>query len=105
MNKFTKVNTDKKFSLNIDTSFSKSSLAKNKSGNTTDYKLTLGLNLKLKHQEEGKSEMKHEEIYFTENFIITKNDSTFEQTNYENLMKNNLTEILLNRVIIYLKTK
>ena len=49
--------------------------------------------------------MKHEEIYFTENFIITKNDSTFEQTNYENLMKNNLTEILLNRVIIYLKTK
>ena len=105
LNKFTKVNTDKKFSLSIDTSFSKSSLAKNKSGNTTDYKLTLGLNLKLKHQEGGKSEMKHEEIYFTENFIITKNDSTFEQTNYENLMKNNLTEILLNRVIIYLKTK
>ena len=105
LNKFTKVNTDKKFSLSIDTSFSKSSLAKNKSGNTTDYKLTLGLNLKLKHQEKGKNEMKHEEIYFTENFIITKNDSTFEQTNYENLMKNNLTEILLNRVIIYLKTK
>ncbi len=105
LNKFTKVNTDKKFSLYIDTSFSKSSLAKNKSGNTTDYKLTLGLNLKLKHQEKGKNEMKHEEIYFTENFIITKNDSTFEQTNYENLMKNNLTEILLNRVIIYLKTK
>ena len=105
LNKFTKVNTDIKFSISIDTSFSKSSLAKNKSGNTTDYKLTLGLNLKLKHQEKGKNEMKHEEIYFTENFIITKNDSTFEQTNYENLMKNNLTEILLNRVIIYLKTK
>ena len=103
--KFSNSNTDKKFKLLINTSYSKSSLAKNKSGNTTDYKLTLSLNLKLTETGDDKNKLKQEEVSFAEDFIVTKNDSTFEQTNYENLMKNNLAEILLNRIIIYLKTK
>ncbi len=103
--KFSNSNTDKKFKLLINTSYSKSSLAKNKSGNTTDYKLTLSLNLKLTETGDDKNKLKEEEVSFAEDFIVTKNDSTFEQTNYENLMKNNLAEILLNRIIIYLKTK
>ena len=100
-----KANTDKEYKIIINTAYSKSSIAKNKSGNTTDYKLTLSLNLKLIQLDASKNKLKQEEFSFNENFIITKNDSTFEQTNYENLMKNNLAEILLNRLIIFLKTK
>ena len=100
-----KANTDKEYKIIINTAYSKSSIAKNKSGNTTDYKLTLSLNLKLIQLDASKNKLKQEEFSFNENFIITKNDNTFEQTNYENLMKNNLAEILLNRLIIFLKTK
>ena len=103
--KLSKANTDKEYKIIINTAYSKSSIAKNKSGNTTDYKLTLSLNLKLIQLDTSKNKLKQEEFSFNENFIITKNDSTFEQTNYENLMKNNLAEILLNRLIIFLKTK
>lgn len=103
--KLSKANTDKEYKIIINTAYSKSSIAKNKSGNTTDYKLTLSLNLKLIQLDASKNKLKQEEFSFNENFIITKNDSTFEQTNYENLMKNNLAEILLNRLIIFLKTK
>lgn len=103
--KLSKANTDKEYEIIINTTYSKSSIAKNKSGNTTDYKLTLSLNLKLIQLDASKNKLKQEEFSFNENFIITKNDSTFEQTNYENLMKNNLAEILLNKLIIFLKTK
>ena len=103
--KLSKSNTDRKYKIFINTAYSKSSIAKNKSGNTTDYKLTLSLDLKLTQLETSKNKLKQEEFSFNKNFIITKNDSTFEQTNYENLMKNNLAEILLNKLIIFLKTK
>ena len=103
--KLNKANTDKEYKIIINTTYSKSSIAKNKSGNTTDYKLTLSLNLKLIQLDASKNKLKQEEFSFNENFIITKSDSNFEQTNYENLMKNNLAEILLNRLIIFLKTK
>ena len=103
--KLSKANTDKEYKIIINTEYSKSSIAKNKSGNTTDYKLTLSLDLKLIQLDANENKLKQNEFSFNENFIITKNDSNFEQTNYENLMKNNLAEILLNRLIIFLKTK
>tara|TARA_B100000902_G_C27033099_1_gene775492 strand:- start:263 stop:736 length:474 start_codon:yes stop_codon:yes gene_type:complete len=103
--KLSKTNTDKEYKIFINSSYSKSSIAKNKSGNTTDYKLTLNLSLKLTQLKTSKNELKEEEVSFNENFIITKSDNTFEQTNYENLIKNNLAEILSNKLIIFLKTK
>jgi len=103
--KLSKTNTDKEYKIFINSSYSKSSIAKNKSGNTTDYKLTLNISLKLTKLKTSKNELKEEEVSFNENFIITKSDNTFEQTNYENLIKNNLAEILSNKLIIFLKTK
>ena len=103
--KLSKANTEKEYKIIINTGYSKNSIAKNKSGNTTDYKLTLSLDLKLIQLKTSKNELKQEQFSFNENFIITKNNSTFEQTNYENLMKNNLAEILLTKLIIFLKTK
>ena len=103
--KLSKTYTDKEYKIFINSSYSKSSIAKNKSGNTTDYKLTLNLSLKLTQLKTSKNELKEEEVSFNENFIITKSDNTFEQTNYENLIKNNLAEILSNKLIIFLKTK
>lgn len=103
--KLSKTNTDKEYKIFINSSYSKSSIAKNKSGNTTDYKLTLNISLKLTQLKTSKNELKEEEVSFNENFIVTKSDNTFEQTNYENLIKNNLAEILSNKLIIFLKTK
>tara|TARA_Y100001936_G_C15516408_1_gene380591 strand:+ start:64 stop:537 length:474 start_codon:yes stop_codon:yes gene_type:complete len=98
-------NAKKNYKIFVNTVYSKGSLTKNKSGNTTDYKINLSVYLKVTQIKNNNVNFKEEEISFSENFIISKNNSTFEQTNYEGVMKNNLSEILLNKIIMFLKTK
>ena len=45
---------------------------------------------------------KTKEVSFSENLIIKRNENNFEQDKYEKVIINNLSELLVNKVILYL---
>ena len=45
---------------------------------------------------------KTKEVSFSENLIIKRNENNFEQDKYEKVIINNMSELLVNKVILYL---
>ena len=50
----------------------------------------------------GESKNQEKKISFSESIIIKKNDNTFEQNNYERNVLNNLSQLLLNKLVFHL---
>jgi len=91
----------KKYLVNIKTSFDKTSAAKDVTGKTTDFKFTI--NLKLNYIKTDLDNSKKEKIInFSESQIIRREQNNYEQGNYENILIKNMTEILINKVILHL---
>ena len=45
---------------------------------------------------------KTKEVSFSENLIIKRNENNFEQDKYEKVIINNMSELLVNKVVLYL---
>ena len=95
-------NNNNKYKIKINTSLSKEILVKDKSANTTDYKLIGTAKMIFIKYEADETNKKSREITFEEVINIKKDTNNFEQTTYEYISKINLAEIILNKIILFL---
>jgi hypothetical protein len=86
----------KKVSITVSTSYSKESQTKDKSGNTTQYKLNANVNFIIKTEKSTK------EINLSESSSMNNFSDEFEQRNYERSTKDQFSSIFINQLIISL---
>ena len=86
----------KKVSITVSTNYSKESQTKDKSGNTTQYKLNANVNFIIK------TEKSTEEINLSESSSMNNFSDEFEQKNYERSTKDQFSSIFINQLIISL---
>ena len=82
------------YDINVETKYEKIILAKDSTGDATDYRLDF--NVKFIILSENK------EVSYKESFKIKKNNQKFEQSNYEREIKRNFSEIVKNKLVLYL---
>ena len=90
--------TEKQYKVKINSSFDKIIIAKNKSGNATDLNLIINVNAEITNVNKNITNS----IYLSESFDIVKRQNNFEQLEYEKIIKKDLTQIILNKLIIEL---
>lgn len=96
IDRFDDKSSNKKVSITVSTSYSKESQTKDKSGNTTQYKLNANVNFIIK------TEKSTEEINLSESSSMNNFSDEFEQKNYERSTKDQLSSIFINQLIISL---
>ena len=91
---------NKSYKISINSNYQKIIVAKDSTGNATDLKLisTIDVTYSL-YNESNNQERK---ISFLESITIRKNDNAFDQKNYERSVLNNLSQLLLNKLVFYL---
>ncbi len=90
-----------KFEVNLVTDYSKIILVKDRKGNSTDIKLIVDIDLNyLKIVDENKSNLKS--LSYTESLIIKKNENNYDQQSYEKIMKKEMTQLILDKIIFEL---
>ena len=88
-----------KYNIIISTNFQKITLAKDSSGVTTNYRLTVNSDFEVNFKGEIFN------LSFKENLDIKNFSDTFEQNNYENTIKVNFASSLREKLIIKLLEK
>ena len=100
LKQFSNNSNNKKYKISINSNYQKIIVAKDSTGNATDLKLIASIDVAYSLYDETENQV--EKISFLESIIIKKNDNTFEQNNYERSVLNNLSQLLLNKLIFYL---
>ena len=86
-----------KYELNLKTKYSKNIKSKDTAGLAKKYELGISVEIFVK------SELTEpKKIVFEEKFIINKFEDDFEEKNYEKVIKENFSDIILERIILYL---
>ena len=101
LNKYLNNDYKKKYDVKIFTNYEKVSVTKDVTGNTTNFKLIVNLNLNYVNIN-TKQKNQSRNIFFSEELIIEKNQNNYEQNNYERIVIKNLTEILAEKIILHL---
>ena len=104
LEKYFNNNKEKKYIIKVRTSYEKISATKDRTGSTTHFKLIV--KLALDYKEVGVKQNEKEQskkISFSENTIIKKNQDNFEQNDYEYITIKNISELLINKIILYLE--
>ena len=86
----------KKFDININTKYEKNIISKNSSGVVTRYQLSTNVEFTVI------TNKKKEKILFLEKFEIENNPDSFEQKNYENIIKRNFAGLMREKLILKL---
>ena len=84
----------------INSNYQKITVAKDLTGNATDLKLIASIDVVFSLNDGSKNQEKR--VSFLESIIIKKNDNTFDQKNYERSVLNNLSQLLLNKLVFHL---
>ena len=79
--------------LSFETEYKKIILAKDATGEATDYNLEMSVKFVITSEN-------NKEIVYKENFKIKKNNDNFEQTSYESDLKKNFSEIVQEKLIL-----
>jgi len=87
-------NSKNVFDINAETKFEKIILTKDATGDATDYRLDFTVKFIIISE--------NKEVSYKESFKIKKNDQKFEQSNYEKEIKRNFSEIVKDKLILYL---
>ena len=82
------------FDINAKTKFEKIILTKDATGDATDYRLDFTVKFIIVSE--------NKEVSYKESFKIKKNDQKFEQSNYEREIKKNFSEIVKDKLVLYL---
>ena len=101
LQKYFNNDSEKKYIVTIKTKYEKGSAAKDATGKTTDYKFTLNLNLNYIKTELGNNQQE-KIITFSESQIIKRDQNNYEQGSYESILIKNMSELLINKVILQL---
>ncbi len=85
--------------LEIDSSFSKTISSKDKQGNPKTFNINVSVVLKLVQNSDVKKE-----TTFSENTTYNNQDDKFSLKNYEESLKENLTDKIIDNILIYLQS-
>ena len=92
----TETKNSKTFQVSLSTSYLKDVQIKDKSGKATQYSLNANASFTVEIND------KLEEISFDEKSSLTKFNDEFEEANYERSFKENISQIFVNKLVIYL---
>jgi len=101
LKKYEKINSERKFELEIKTTLNKFSVGKDSKGNTTNLKLVANLDLNI-NEIKMENEQTNKTVSFSENITIKKNENNYEQSNYERILIKNMSELLFKKLVFYL---
>ena len=101
LKKYEKINSERKFELEIKTTLNKFSVGKDSKGNTTNLKLVANLDLNI-NEIKMENEQTKKTVSFSENITIKKNENNYEQSNYEKILIKNMSELLFKKLEFYL---
>tara|TARA_B100000989_G_scaffold243563_1_gene190589 strand:+ start:2622 stop:3095 length:474 start_codon:yes stop_codon:yes gene_type:complete len=101
LDKYFNNDSQKKYIVKIQSNYEKLSATKDRTGSTTHFKLIVNLKLNYKRIDlEPDEEIRR--LSLNESLIIKKNQDNFEQNNYEKITIRNISELLVNKVVLYL---
>ena len=101
LKKYEKIDSERKFELEIKTTLNKFSVGKDSKGNTTNLKLVANLDLNI-NEIKMENEQTKKTVSFSENITIKKNENNYEQSNYEKILIKNMSELLFKKLVFYL---
>lgn len=85
------------FNIDIETKYQKIILTKDATGEATDYELELSVKFTIISE-------KNKELNYDESFKIKNTQEKFEQLKYEKEIKRNFSEVVTNKLALYLST-
>ena len=101
LGKYLNNNSEKKYIISIRTDYQKEVATKDATGKATNFKLIVNLTLNYTTSELENNRVERV-INFSESQMIKRDQNNYEQTNYENILIRNMSELLINRVILQL---
>ena len=90
---YTETNSKKEYNLVINASFSKVTIAKDSTGDPSNFNMIANVSIELNNENIQKT------LFFTENLKIKKKDNSFEQKEYENMIQNDFAKIIKQKLI------
>ena len=97
LKRFSKNSSQKNIKIKINSSYQKNSIAKDTTGNTTDYEIKISTIFFIEKDKEDKYE-----LILTENFSFKKLSSNFDELEYEKTIKENLVRNIIQKFIQHL---
>jgi outer membrane lipopolysaccharide assembly protein LptE/RlpB len=91
----------KNYKIKITTGYDKKISSRDSAGLTKEYELTIAVNFLIIAEGTEEKEIT-EEVTFKENFTMQKMSDSFEEQNYEKIIKENFSDIIIDRLIFYL---
>ena len=101
LKKYFNNNGNKKYNVEILTNYQKISVAKDTTGNTTNFKIIVDLDLNYTQIDTVKGD-EQKNIFFSEELIIKRNQNNYEQSNYEQIILKDMTQMLTEKIILHL---
>ena len=96
--KYEKKDINKKiYDLSLTTKYNKNVKSRDVAGLAQEYELVITVNAIVKSDS-----IDAKKLVFKEKFSMKKFEDSFEEKNYEKIMKENLSDIILDRIIMYL---
>ena len=93
LQKYTDTEVDKKINLEIVTTYSKINVSKDNQGSSTSYKLIATTTFNINYENDEK------EVSFSENLPLSKFEDIFEEKRYETQIKNNIAQLIVEKLI------
>ena len=90
---YTKTNSQKEYDLIVSTSFNKVTITKDSAGDPSDFNMIANVNIEVSYGSIKQT------LFFNENFKIKSKDNSFEQREYENLIKNDFAKTIKEKLI------
>ncbi len=90
--KYSKNDSDKIYNLIINTEYEKITISKDKTGKATNLNLSATVNFKINFNQ------KNYNLTFNESLNIENSSDSYEQRNYENIIKNNFIQSIVNKL-------
>ena len=94
LKKYSSIETEKVYVVDVNTSISKSILSKNTTGEATKLKLNAKMSFKVFFDETSQS------FVFKESINIDNLSDKYKQNNYENLIKRNFVDTVIDKLVI-----
>jgi len=91
----------KNYKIKITTGYDKKISSRDSTGLTKEYELTIAVNFLIIVEGTEEKEIT-EKVTFKENFTMQKMSDSFEEQNYEKIIKENFSNIIIDRLIFYL---
>ena len=92
-----KDNNKKNYKLNLDTEYKKNIKSRDSTGSAEKYELVIIVNAIVQSEL-----IEPKKLIFEEKFIMKKFEDVFEEKNYEKTIKENFSDLILDRIIFYL---